>query len=823
MIRLTLFGKLDLTGHNGAGAEAVLQQPKRLAVLIYLVLAGPGSARTRDAALCMFWPEATLKRARHALNQTLHFLRQALGPDTVKTRGAGELSICPASTWCDAVAFDDALTRGDAAAALELYRGELLPGFFIDAGPEFDQWLSSERERYRRTATVAAWRLADAAEASGDLAVAADYARRGVEVSQHDEQAVQKLIRLLARANDRHGALRAYEYFRLRLEREYEAQPAVETVRLIESIRSWDAVESSALAEADAAEFGAHPSAAAVGATDVADIGQDSAGSLGRSRRRGWLVFGATAAAALVALAVHTSRARAAAEAGLDSEQRTSVTIGLLTGVDKSPASASLGRALTAGVIDQLAHVSSFDIAEGPIRGDGSTPLRNGSGAARADRAHLLLTGAISQFAGRVRVNVQIADMASRRVVKSATLEHAPYGKLALVDTLSREIATLVRTAAGREARLRQWSSTIDNGRAYGLMQQAEAYRDMAAQFERAGNLSAVVRALRAADTTLASVVSIAPRSGAPRVEHARVLLRLGALYMLPGLGSPPATEALFRRGISEAARAVALDDHDAVALESLGTLAYWYWLSVPLPRDSAAQIFRLAERNLKAAVAADLGRAEAWSLLSAMRYATADFVGARLAAGRAYDGDAYLSNPQEILSRLSLTSYELGDAAGARQWCDELTQRYGDSWLAGYCQLYVLASSGLRGSQAHAIDRAWQITRKAGSRESHGRRVESHLTVMTAAVLARYGMRDSAESVLNRATAADRADVEIIPEEAYVRVLLGQDSAAAVLLVGYAAADPVHRAGAVRSRRFSTVAGLQRSLSRLGVPTVQR
>ena len=165
MIRLTLLGGLGLVGPDGQSIQPVLSQPKRLAVLAYLTLAGPGGFRRRDTALGFFWPDATGDKARRSLNQARHFLRQSLGADVIVSRGPGELGVSADALWCDVVAFDQMIKSGDPSGALRLYNGELLPGFFImDAGPEFDQWVSSERSRLQRAAYTAAWKLAESAE-----------------------------------------------------------------------------------------------------------------------------------------------------------------------------------------------------------------------------------------------------------------------------------------------------------------------------------------------------------------------------------------------------------------------------------------------------------------------------------------------------------------------------------------------------------------------------------------------------------------------------------------------------------------------------------
>jgi len=82
--------------------------------------------------------------------QALHFLRSALGPEILENRGDEELGVRPGSLWCDAAAFQAAVEAGQLQDALDLYRNDLLPGFFVAEAPEFERWVELERERLRR-------------------------------------------------------------------------------------------------------------------------------------------------------------------------------------------------------------------------------------------------------------------------------------------------------------------------------------------------------------------------------------------------------------------------------------------------------------------------------------------------------------------------------------------------------------------------------------------------------------------------------------------------------------------------------------------------
>jgi serine/threonine-protein kinase len=56
VIQLRILGPTDLRTADGRELRPVLQQPKRLALLAYLALAGPHHFRQRDSILGLFWP-----------------------------------------------------------------------------------------------------------------------------------------------------------------------------------------------------------------------------------------------------------------------------------------------------------------------------------------------------------------------------------------------------------------------------------------------------------------------------------------------------------------------------------------------------------------------------------------------------------------------------------------------------------------------------------------------------------------------------------------------------------------------------------------------
>lgn len=235
---LRTLGPLDLRGPERRPILSVLHQPKRLALLVYLTLAAPGGFIRRDTLLAMFWPELDAEHARNALSQALSYLRRSLGKDVIITRGPDEIGVNAERLRCDAAAFEAALEQGEQAQGLELYRGDLLEGFFLPDAPAFERWLDDERQRLRERAAAAAHALSVAAESAGNYGLAKHMARRAVALARVDaEGALRRLLALLGRTGDRAGALHEYAEASARMKAEYDVEPSAETQRLVERLR----------------------------------------------------------------------------------------------------------------------------------------------------------------------------------------------------------------------------------------------------------------------------------------------------------------------------------------------------------------------------------------------------------------------------------------------------------------------------------------------------------------------------------------------------------------------------------------------------------
>jgi tetratricopeptide (TPR) repeat protein len=464
-----------------------------------------------------------------------------------------------------------------------------------------------------------------------------------------------------------------------------------------------------------------------------------------------------------------------------------------------------LGPAITAAVVGRLAAVPSFEVTSPSVSGRSA-----GNSSYTNQSAEFLVTGSVLRSGARIRVDVALVDAAAGSTLKTAALERESRDSMALVDALAREVSSMVRVAIGQEVRMRSTDVARVDSRARRLAAEAVTERQRAHDLERHGRLSPAALSLLRADTLLRHSEAIAPAWREPMIERARVGLELAVLHSVPAFDDPLRARTFLEVGITEAERAVANDHDDATALETLGLLSYWYWLQVPLAPDSARRTLARAMKVLRSAVEADPQRAFAWDLLSAALYTQADYGGAYVAALRAYQADAYLDDAEQILNRLFLTAYEMGDEALARSWCDEINHRFQQSWTGADCRLTLLAWSDSAGDPGAAL-RAMRTFAESGRHPAPIGSARPRLYMLVAAALARAGQRDSAESTILRARSDAAGDPEILPLEAGALLLLGQSDTAAARLAQYLREKPLHRAGVACSRRFTALRKLDR------------
>jgi DNA-binding SARP family transcriptional activator len=218
---------------------------KALALLIYLTV--EGGLHTREKLATVLWPDSDRAHARAMLRYTLTDLRHALrhaqeaSHVIVQRQLLGidlasdlDLDIAPLRV----AATTAAGTAAELRDAARRWRGEFLDGFSVLEAPEFDAWVSVQREALRESIGHVLDRLSQMEIEGGEFAEAMVSVRRWLTVSPWNEEAHRRVMRLHLRAGDRSAALRAYETCRQVLGLELHVAPAPETEALADEIRA---------------------------------------------------------------------------------------------------------------------------------------------------------------------------------------------------------------------------------------------------------------------------------------------------------------------------------------------------------------------------------------------------------------------------------------------------------------------------------------------------------------------------------------------------------------------------------------------------------
>ncbi|HEX6070686.1 MAG TPA: BTAD domain-containing putative transcriptional regulator, partial [Longimicrobiaceae bacterium] len=222
MLRLLLFGGLSLLDGT-APLSGPATQRRRLALLARLA-ASPNASASRDKLIGCFWPDEDRERARHHLADSVFTLRKSLGKDTVLTVG-DDLILNGEAVSCDVWQFHAALEGGDPEAAVDLYRGAFLDGFFVGDAPEFERWVEEERARLARLYAGGLETLALAREGDGELAHAVQWWKRLAAHDPSSSRVALRLMQALARAGERAAALQHAKIHAALLREEYDLPP----------------------------------------------------------------------------------------------------------------------------------------------------------------------------------------------------------------------------------------------------------------------------------------------------------------------------------------------------------------------------------------------------------------------------------------------------------------------------------------------------------------------------------------------------------------------------------------------------------------------
>ncbi len=269
MIKLHTFGGAILFGDDGRRLLGAASQ-RRILGLLSVLAASSERGVTRDKIVGILWPDSAPPRARHSLTQTMYAARKALACDDL-FEATEDIRLNPARISSDVGAFESAFRSGDDAAAAALYQGPFLDGFYVSSS-EYEWWVHHQRTRLEEEAVAAFQRLVAEAEERAEWEKAAAYLRRLAAIRPSDSSVAVRLMKALAAAGDRAGAIQHAVMHERVLREQYELEPEPQVLSLAAELR--EGARSNGSAPPATAEAGPEPvpAAAVAGALPAAAV-----------------------------------------------------------------------------------------------------------------------------------------------------------------------------------------------------------------------------------------------------------------------------------------------------------------------------------------------------------------------------------------------------------------------------------------------------------------------------------------------------------------------------------------------------------------------
>ncbi|HEX8863410.1 MAG TPA: BTAD domain-containing putative transcriptional regulator [Actinomycetes bacterium] len=234
-VRIRLLGGFEVTvGDRPVASDA--WRLRKAKTLVKLLALASGHRMHREALVAVLWPDRDGTSAANNLHQALYVARRALGGassglftlrDDIVLLSEGE------PPWLDTEAFDAACqlarqTRDprDYQAAVELYRGDLLPE------DRFEDWAEGPREALRERRLGMLMEYAEVLSERGEHIRVVDLTGAVTAADPFHEGAHRLLMAALAASGRRYDALAVFDRLREALTEEYAADPEPATRRL---------------------------------------------------------------------------------------------------------------------------------------------------------------------------------------------------------------------------------------------------------------------------------------------------------------------------------------------------------------------------------------------------------------------------------------------------------------------------------------------------------------------------------------------------------------------------------------------------------------
>ena len=239
MLQLHTFGGCFVT-RDGKRLDALAGYRKGLALLAIIAAAGERGV-SRETVLAHLWPESDEERARTSLKQLVRSLRQQAGEPALLL-SSPTLRLNPDVITSDVGEFRHAIRRRDYEAAVGLYAGPFLDGFYLRGADDVDQWAATERAPLARDFALALESLAEDAGARGDLRLRVEWWRRLTHAEPLSARGATGFMLALDAVGERAAALQHARGFQQLVHEQVGGAPDPSVAALVTRLQSSEAV-----------------------------------------------------------------------------------------------------------------------------------------------------------------------------------------------------------------------------------------------------------------------------------------------------------------------------------------------------------------------------------------------------------------------------------------------------------------------------------------------------------------------------------------------------------------------------------------------------
>lgn len=468
---------------------------------------------------------------------------------------------------------------------------------------------------------------------------------------------------------------------------------------------------------------------------------------------------------------------------------------------DNDSLASSVARYVSEAIADSLATISGLRAVA--IAEDGTQATDS---LLRGAQVSLIIAGSIERRGSELKAIGRVSEGPTRFLLFSEGQEAPPDSVGVLEADLVERLVRFVRRYVGTEVRRRVVAAQTNDPAARDYWGRAMSMIGSISSPEALSLPASTADRLAVADSLLGEAIRRDPQWIGPHIARGWAYLESASMHGSEGQRDP-ARIAVHRKAVASADAAIRIDPDDSHAHELRGVALVGLWFEAP--SDKADSVGREAERELRRAISLDLNVARAWEALGTYYLFIGRFSEGRQAMAQAQQADAFLQSEPKILRWQILADLNLERYADARQTCARGARWYPLQLPFMNCEFVIL---GWSAGDLESAGRAWQLARKAEDRATPARRRDVYRTnlLMTAAILARGGYHDSARALLRRFERTRQGvDVDgFASDEAYVRLLLGEEDNAIALLKTFLHHNWAQRGYIVRTPWFRSLQG---------------